>query len=234
MTSHTLAPGAGFPRAVFSISLGIGVAACLAVAIAGPSRASDREQGAHVHGVGQMNLAIEGKEVEIELTAPGADIVGFEHPADTEADRKTLDAAVERLEKGLALFKFPEAARCEIEGAEIHSAMMEGHEGEHEKDHEHGKDHGHEKEHAHEKEHGDPKEHAHDKEHSHDKEHGGEHSEFRAHYHFECAAPEALSHVDIAGYFEAFPNARELEANTITDKGQGAAELTAANPRLTF
>ena len=35
MTSHTLAPGAGFPRAVFSISLGIGVAACLAVAIAG-------------------------------------------------------------------------------------------------------------------------------------------------------------------------------------------------------
>ena len=228
MTSHTLAPGAGFPRAVFSISLGIGVAACLAVAIAGPSRASDREQGAHVHGVGQMNLAIEGKEVEIELTAPGADIVGFEHPADTEADRKTLDAAVERLEKGLALFKFPDAARCEIEGAEIHSAMMEGHEGGHEKGHDHGKDHGQEKEHAHEKEHGRHKEHAHDK------EHGGEHSEFRAHYHFECAAPEALSHVDVAGYFEAFPNARELEANTITDKGQGAAELTAANPRLTF
>ena len=111
---------------------------------------------------------------------------------------------------------------------------MEGHEGGHEKGHDHGKDHGQEKEHAHEKEHGRHKEHAHDKEHSHDKEHGCEHSEFRAHYHFECAAPEALSHVDVAGYFEAFPNARELEANTITDKGQGAAELTAANPRLTF
>ncbi|MCF3629714.1 DUF2796 domain-containing protein [Thalassospiraceae bacterium LMO-SO8] len=164
-----------------------------------PASAAEREHGPHEHGVGQLSLAVEGNEVEIEITAPGADIVGFEHAAETEADRAALAAAAARLKDAVALFHFPPRAACRLEEAEVHSALLDG-------------AHGHEKGH-------DQKTEA--------------HAEFRAHYHFRCADPAALSHVDL-GYFTAFPAARELEARTITAKGQGAAELTADRPRLTF
>lgn len=212
MTCHTPAPGAALPRAAISISLGIGVAACLVLAAGGPGHASEREHGAHVHGVGQLNLAVEGKGLEIELTAPGADIVGFEHAAERDADRKAVVAATEKLKNALALFSFPDAAKCELAEAEVHSEMLDGHGDRDEKGHDHGKEHAHEKKH----------------------EHDERHAEFRAHYHFECGVLDALSHVDVSGYFKSFPNARELEAQSITAKGQGAGELTAANPRLTF
>lgn len=188
-------------------------AAVLAVAVStvSPAWASDREHGPHVHGVGQMNLAVEDKVVEIELTAPGMDLAGFEHAPRGEDDRRAVGAAVDKLKDAMGLFAFPAAAKCVLEEAEVHSPLMEGAE---------GQDHpGHEKEHAHDK--------------GHDHEHA-EHSEFRAHYHFLCADPGMLSHIDIGGYFKAFPSARELEAKTITANGQGAAELTAGNARLTF
>ena len=184
-----------------------------AVSVASPAWASDREHGPHVHGVGQMNVAVEDKTVEIELTAPGMDIAGFEHAPKGEDDRR----AVDKLKDAMGLFAFPAAAKCALEEAEVHSPLMGDGEG-----HDHA---GHEKEHAQEKEH------AHEKDHDHER---GEHSEFRAHYHFLCADPGMLSHIDVGGYFRAFSSARELEAKTITSKGQGAAELTAGNARLTF
>lgn len=172
---------------------------------ANPATAAEREHGAHEHGVGQLSLAVEGNAVEIEITAPGVDIVGFEHAAETEADRAALAAAAARLKDAIALFRFPPKAHCRLEEAEVHSALLD-------------EAPGHEKGHAHEKKHGHKAE---------------AHAEFRAHYHFRCADPAALTHVDL-GYFTAFPAARELGARTITAKGQGAAELTADRPRLTF
>tara|TARA_R110000782_G_scaffold3506_1_gene12863 strand:- start:71 stop:670 length:600 start_codon:yes stop_codon:yes gene_type:complete len=175
------------------------------VVAAGPAASAEREHGAHEHGVGQLSLAVEGNVVEIEITAPGADIVGFEHAAETEADRAALAAAAARLKDAVALFRFPPKADCRLEEAEVHSALLDD-------AHDHEKKHDHDKGHAHEAE---------------------GHAEFRAHYHFRCADPAALSHVDL-GYFTAFPAARELEARTITAKGQGAQELTAERARLTF
>lgn len=175
------------------------------LAAANPASAAERGHGAHEHGVGQLSLAVEGNAVEIEITAPGADIAGFEHAAETEADRAALAAAAARLKDAIALFRFPPKADCRLEEAEVHSALLD-------EAHGHEKGHGHDKAHAHEAE---------------------AHAEFRAHYHFRCADPAALSHVDL-GYFKAFPAARELEARTITAKGQGAQELTADRPRLTF
>jgi hypothetical protein len=186
------------PRFAAALLAGLFVAAS-------PASAAEREHGPHEHGVGQLSLAVEGNVVEIEITAPGADIVGFEHAAETEADRAALAAATARLKDAVALFRFPPKAACRLEEAEVHSALLDGAHG-HEKGHEHEKGHDHKTE---------------------------AHAEFRAHYHFRCADPAALSHVDL-GYFTAFPAARELEARTITAKGQGAAELTADRPRLTF
>jgi len=177
--------------------------AALIAAVALPAPAAERGQGAHEHGVGQLNLAVEGATVEIEITAPGADIAGFEHAPETAADRQAVAAAVARLKDAAALFRFPAKAGCTAEDVEVESPLMEGRRG-------------------------------HEKEHGHDNAHGAEtHAEFRAHYHFSCSDPAALTHIDL-GYFQAFPAARELEARTITARGQGARELTAERSRLTF
>jgi hypothetical protein len=177
----------------------VAVAALAGLLAAGePSSAAEHghashAHGPHEHGVGQLSLAVEGNAVEVEITAPGADIVGFEHAAETDADRAALAAAVVRLKDAAALFRFPPKAGCRAEEVEVQSGLLGGERG-----------------------------------------HGGDaHAEFRAHYHFRCADPAALTHIDL-GYFTAFPAARELEARTITARGQGAQELTADRPRLTF
>ena len=61
--------------------------------------AQTRQHGPHVHGHGTVNLVIEGNKLAIELEAPGADIVGFEHPARTAEQTAAVDAAQARLDK---------------------------------------------------------------------------------------------------------------------------------------
>lgn len=184
------------------------------------AQASEEQHGAHVHGVGQLNLAWDGEEVEIELIAPGVDIVGFEHAPESAEDKRAVEAAAERLRDASALFAFPAAAGCALEEAEVESGLLEDHD-EHdhdEHDHDHDHDHGHEGEHEDEHGHGEGEE---------------VHAEFHAHYHFACSRPEALSHLDV-GFFDVFPSAQELEVQMVTPRGQDARELTARDARLTF
>ena len=55
--------------------------------------AERRELGAHEHGHSKLNLAVEGTLVVMEIAAPGLDVLGFEHPAETAADKAAVDAA---------------------------------------------------------------------------------------------------------------------------------------------
>ena len=65
-------------------------------------------------------------------------------------------------------------------------------------------------------------------------EHADEaHSEFQASYRFECAAPDALTQLEVR-LFELFPATEEVEAQVISGAGQTAVELTAAAPNLAF
>ncbi len=83
-----------------------------------PAAAQDhRELGAHVHGESHLNIAIEGARVVLELHAPGVDIVGFEHEAETDADKAAVAAALDVLRAPLALFAPTAAAGCAIESA---------------------------------------------------------------------------------------------------------------------
>ena len=61
-----------------------GIVTCIAFSAAGEEH---RQLGAHVHGHGRLNIAIEDKTVSIELEARGADIVGFEHEAATRGTK---------------------------------------------------------------------------------------------------------------------------------------------------
>lgn len=46
-----------------------------------------RALGAHVHGIGELNVAIDGEALLVELISPAMDLVGFEHAPRTEAQR---------------------------------------------------------------------------------------------------------------------------------------------------
>ena len=198
--------------------------------------ASENRHGAHQHGVSKLNLVIDGKHLEMELVSPGADIVGFEHPAASDADRRAIAKAAAVLKDGARLFSLPAAARCVLEASRVEAPETDAHEGHHaghgdEKKHAHG--HG-EKEHAHGH---DGRKSGHEHEHKHGHEHekaGGEtHSEFHARYRFACERPDRLTHIDVT-FFKAFPGAKEIEARAVTPDRQIRRELTADAPRLTL
>lgn len=192
----------------------------LAVFLATSLQASEP---AHEHGVGQLSIAIEGNEVEIELVVPGADAVGFEHAARTDSERKAVVAAAEKLKEAKRLIRLTSGAHCHVEKTEVASALLDSDKDEHD----HAHDHKHEK-------HAKQDEHKHNEHKEHDKHPDGEiHSEFTAHYHFHCDHPEKLTGADVE-FFKVFPSAHELVARWITSKGQGVTELTAKATRLKF
>jgi hypothetical protein len=193
------------------LAIGFGLAA------AGVAEAQQRQAGAHEHGRGTLNIAIEGTRLSMELEAPGADIVGFEHKAKTKKQKAAVEKAEKQLGAPQALFQLPAAAGCEFEASNV---SLEGDE----HGHEHGgdakaKDH----DHAHE---------AKGKSHGHDDATGeAEHSSFRAEYAFNCSAPANLTSIGF-DYFKVFAGAQKLDVTVIGPKGQSRFEVSRARPRL--
>jgi hypothetical protein len=195
----------------------LAAALCLqaTVLLSAPVNAADhhkesREHASHEHGVSKLKLAIDGSTLEMELMSPGADIVGFEHAAETPADRAAIKKAASLLRKGATLFAPTPAAQCRIVSVEVEAPSgAEKHDEKHHDDKHHGKHHD-----------GDHK--------------GAEkdtHSEFHAHYRFACKKPQELTHIDVK-FFERFTAAREIEVEAITGSGQIKRELTPEAPRL--
>ncbi|MEO1314409.1 MAG: DUF2796 domain-containing protein [Pseudomonadota bacterium] len=216
----------------------------LTAAAATPALAEQtRQLDAHVHGVGQLDIAFDGEQIAMAFRAPGADIVGFEYEAESAEDRAAIDAAVATLARPLDLFVLHEAAGCSVvqasaeleseedhddhgdhgdEQAEAHDHDDHGHDEHAHYDHGHD-DHGHE-EHA-EEDHSD---------HDHgDHDHASEasHTEFHAEYLLNCADPSAVSDITFA-YFDTFPNALEVEVQVISDTGATAFEVERDAPNL--
>ena len=205
----------------------------------GAAQSETRELDAHQHGHGALNIAVEGNVIAMELEAPGADIVGFEHPAESAEDRAAIDAAIAKLAKPLDLFLIPAAAGCTVTAANVELIGEDNehdhdkhHDDEHKDEHKHDEDHAaHKDEHTHDEDHAEHKdEHGHGDEHA--GEHGGDsHTEFHAEYALTCADPSAIDAIDFA-YFGLFPNAQELDIQMISDKGAKGFEVERDDPRL--
>lgn len=186
---------------------------------------------AHEHGVGALNVAIEGARVLMAFAAPGADIVGFEHPAATDADRAAIAAATARLADPMMLFSPSAAAGCTVvsasvalvgEGAGPDAAHDETHGDVQGGAHAHGHDDAHGHDHGRDAGHADAA--AHDAG-------GAGHSEFVAEYALACAAIDRLEGFEF-GYFAQFPNAERLAVAILSDRGQRAAVVERDAPRL--
>lgn len=99
----------------------LGALCFLAGAVATPALGADehRQLGAHEHGRGTLNIAVEGTKVSMELEVPGADIVGFEHAATSAGDKATLETAKTQLSAPLALFSLPASAACRVTQVDV-------------------------------------------------------------------------------------------------------------------
>lgn len=102
---------------------------------------------AHEHGVAEVGIALEGSGAQIEFTAPGSAIMGFEHEAKTAADKKKMaDAFAKFKASTAAMFAFDTALGCAVRTMQIGIAEEHDHDhgtGDAGHKHEDGHDHGH-------------------------------------------------------------------------------------------
>jgi hypothetical protein len=170
-----------------------------------------RELGPHVHGHGNLNIAVEDKRVSMEFEVPGMDIVGFEHDATTDDQKAAMEKAKAQLAQPLAVFKLPAAAGCTVADAKVAIETEHHHDDDPDEDH----DHGHDKAAA--------------EDHDHD-EHES-HKEFHVTYALDCAKPASITSIDF-DYFKLFAGAHDLTVNIVTAKAQNTYNVTRDAPSL--
>ena len=192
---------------------------------------------AHVHGESQLQLALENNTLQIQLRAPGADVVGFEYAPTSDADKQAVAQALALLEQPANVMLLPAAAECRLVEAHSHLSGDDEHD-EHHHDEHHQDDHQYDHQYDHHDEHHD-EHHGHDEDHQdehhevHTDEHetGAEHSEFHADYEFNCAQAQRLTGIDFV-FFANFANAGKIRITYLTDNSAGTATVDRANPRL--
>lgn len=185
----------------------------LAVAYAADEHDHDHDHehgslGAHEHGVGRLNAALDGQTLELELESPAMNLVGFEHTATSDADKAKVAAARAQLEKPLALFSLPAAAGCKVASQELESPLFGDKPDADDHDEDEADKDGH--------------------------EHHHEHSEIHAHYQFTCTAPGALKTLDLTNLFKTFPATQKVQVQLISASGQQGTEVTAKAASLKF
>ncbi|HCH0948382.1 TPA: DUF2796 domain-containing protein [Vibrio parahaemolyticus] len=180
-----------------------------------------RQHSAHVHGHVEFNIAQDGSDLLLEITAPGADVVGFEHAPENAEQEKTLQHAIATLEDSNALFAINPQAQCEIEEVHVEHSLGGQHEEHEHHDHE-GHDHD---EHAHHDHDG------HEGHEGHDHSEHSDHGEFTVQYRFHCAQVGELSHIQ-TDWFNQFPSTESVNVNLFTDTTQSATSLTKSNTQI--
>ena len=208
-----------------------------------------RQHDAHVHGEVELNIAQDGQELLIEITAPGADVVGFEHAPENDQQKQTLAQAVKTLNSANLVFSLTQAADCQLSHYSVSHTLEDKHgehnhdehhdhkgHGEHDHDEHHDHkghdDHDHDEHHDHKghddhdhDEHHDHKghdDHDHDEHHDH-KAHSG-HGEFTVEYHYQCGDITKLNAIETS-WFKLFPATEALKVNLLTDEKQEALRL---------
>jgi len=183
--------------------------------------------GAHEHGTARLNAALDEQTLELELDSPAMNLVGFEHPATSDADKAAVAQARAQLEQPLTLFSLPVAARCIVAKQELHSPLF-GDKPEPGEVLDHDDDDG-DDDHDHDAKAGEAHDHA-----AKPGEHHHEHSEIHAHYQFQCDNAAAIKQLELARLFKIFPATHKVQVQLIAPSGQQGLEATPANSALNF
>src|SRR3990167_1068345 len=95
---------------------------------------------AHEHGAAQLNVVLDGKMLHLQLDSPAMNLVGFEHAAESAADKAKVATAHSLLAQPQALFGL-NAGDCNISKQEVESPLFAKHADSHGHKHEHEKSH---------------------------------------------------------------------------------------------
>ena len=76
------------------------------------------EHGAHVHGASQLNIALDGKQLSLQLRGALHNFVGFEHAPETVEETAALNAVNADLRNTAGLV-FPASGRCVQASAQV-------------------------------------------------------------------------------------------------------------------
>ncbi|PMH42553.1 hypothetical protein BCU68_14030 [Vibrio sp. 10N.286.49.B3] len=192
------------------------------------SHAEYRDHAAHVHGLVEFNIAQDGSDLLVEITAPGADVVGFEHAPKTDAEKEAISKVTAKLLLANNLFTLSAPANCTLTHKTVVNTLESG---EHKHcDHE---DHNHDehKHHDHdEHDHDEHKHHDHDghEHHDHDEHEHAAHGEFTIEYQYTCEDMSKLTSIDTQ-WFKHFTTTEKVSVNLLTDTQQSAVELTSSS-----
>jgi hypothetical protein len=113
----------------FTTGWNVALAVCLAICLCRASGAGERRQeAAHVHGIAEINIAVEGAKAAVEFHVPAESVMGFEHEAKSAADQKKRDAALKTIQQKIAEMVIFEPGRgCKFSPGKV--VIAEEHEG---------------------------------------------------------------------------------------------------------
>lgn len=186
-------------RGIFKQVLAMQVLAVFALSIA-PGHAL--AQHSHSHGVGKLNIAIDGANLTLRLELPLEDLVGFERAPRDDKERETIRRAADSLRRADALFVPTAAAGCTLAAVQLASPILAP------------------------ELLGDaaaPKPPANAK--------TGGHAELTADVAFRCSAPAALKGIEVK-LFDAFKRVKRLNVQRVGPTSQKSGRLTPSTRRL--
>lgn len=166
--------------------------------------ASVHAHEAHVHGVGQLDVAVDGNTLSLHLDSPLVNLIGFEHAAKNAKDKQLVQAMSRDLRAADKLFITSPAAECRLDTVTLNATGIDqtllG-----------------EKSAAG----AQPSTHA----------SADGHADLDADFTFRCKQPQQLREIDVR-LFKRFTGFQRVAVQVVTPKRQSAATLTPDNTRL--
>lgn len=166
--------------------------------------------GTHVHGQSELEVSAFGNQLVISLLGPAANLIGFEHKAETPKQIKQVQA-VKKLLANPSLISLKGAEDCTL--TEVDLSGLDGMIAD-DADHDHGHDEKHKNHH----------------DHGHDKEHG--HSDLEVVWQHQCKGTIVPTVLDASPLFNAFPGIKQLDVALASDQLQTGGVLSVSNPTL--
>ncbi len=192
------------------LALALATAAAPALAQQKPA---PRAQHAHVHGKLELDIAIEGTAVTIEMEAPLDSLLGFERAPRTDAERAAVASMAQRLRAADQLFVIDPAAGCKLGPVQLDSPVLSG-------------DKPADARPAAGAKAGDAKAAAKPAQ-------DGDHADLDASFAFNCVDAARARYIEVQ-LFDAFRNLRQIESEIVAPQGQFKRVLRRPATRLTW
>lgn len=93
--------------------------------LAWPACAGNLPRPAHVHGVAQLEVAVEGGHVDLHLESPLEALLGFEHAPRNDQERSAVDRMQQTLKQAHKLFVPTAAAGCKLVSVKVAAPSLE-------------------------------------------------------------------------------------------------------------